>query len=299
MAKGIRVNFFFAQGRTGFSEVWQLNEPGGLSAGKPKALDFALLRLALCGRGVSLLGIRCTDLDVTPIMTEIVQLLVAGSQVGEIPVTSLGLPWISSPDVDSDPSDRCLLIRCEGLQSERKMVFLAGVPDAIVRTNPDGPDFATLPGYGTAYDTWRTMAQNGEWGWLGRDRSGLGAHSLVKGYSTQAGPIPRLGVQTAAAFDVPIGSRVQISRATTLSRAPTPNGQWTVIEKEVHVNGVDWVYFLTASEGINPADVDQLGKISLVQHVFVESADVIISRQGHRKRGRPFGLPVGRRRARR
>jgi len=299
MAVGLRVNLFFAQGRSGFSEVWHLNEPGGLTPGKVKAYQFAMARLALSGKGVSLLGIRVTDLDVTPVMTEIVQLLVGGSQVGEVPVTALGLPWINTPDVESDPSDRCLVIRCEGLQSERKVMYLRGVPDCIIRTGPAGPDFSTLAGYAAQYAAWRAIAQNGEWGWAGRDRTGTGAHVPILGYATQAGPIPRLGVQVNASLVLPVGTRVQVSRATALNRALTPNGQWTIIASEPHVNTVDTIYYLNGSEGINPADIDQLGKFSQVKYTFVETADVIISRQGSRKAGRPFGLTPGRRRVRR
>lgn len=298
MALFIKTTFYFNSLQGGWSESWHNLTAGSLTVAEGDARLAGMKRLAICGLGTSLVAIRISDQDQTPKRSKLVDL--QGNGIGGAPIVAdAALTGYSDALTRSaDQLQSALLVRGLSSTSQRKHIWLGGIPDFIVRTNPIGPDVGG-PGstWLTKYTLWRAEFQSAKWGFRVRRRLGADVQPQnVIDWVVQAGALSRLGalVNNGGPVYAP-GQTIQIRNVKVLNRAfRNPNGLWTVHSSQAGTPANTTVYFLRGTEGIDPANIFAPGNIRLVDFEAVPVTDLQIIRQASHKRGRPFGLFRGR-----
>lgn len=295
MALFIRTTFFFKTLQGGWSESWHNLTAGSLSAAETDARNAGMKRIAICGLGSVLAGARVSDQDAVPKRSKLVDLAGMGIGLGEIPAEGL-TGYTDAVLRSADQLQSALLIRGLSAAGVQKNLWLGGIPDFIVRTNPAGPDLGgASPAWVARYTTWRAEFQSGRWGFRARRRVGADVQPQdIVDYVLQAGAVSRLGLVVNNGGPVySTSQRVQIRNVKLVNPAfRSPTGTWAIHSR---LDGAtQTTYFLLNSEGIAPTNVTFRGNVRLVDFEAVAISDLSIVRQSNHQRGRPFGLFRGR-----
>jgi len=298
MALFIKTTFFFNSAQGGWSESWHNLTAGSLTQAEVDARAAGIKRLAICGLGTTLAGARVSDQDQVPKRSKLVDLLGMGIAGGGIVADAAITGYSSTLERSADQLQNALLVRGMSAAGQRKHVWVAGIPDFIIRTNPIGPDVSGVGGTWLGkYGIWRAEFQSGKWGFRVRRRIGADVQPQnVVDWVLQAGGISRLGavVNNGGPVYAP-GTMVQVRNVKVVNAAfRSPNGQWTVHSSQAGAAPATTVYYLRGTEGIDPLNIFAPGNIRLVDHEALAVTDLQIIRQASHKRGRPFGLFRGR-----
>lgn len=300
-AQGIFTTMFFKDDVYGFSESHlYLNGAGGIT---PSAVadSFTLFkkRIALCGYGVQAVGMRLSQLGVfrdSKVFTAS-DLAALNPLAGNFSTNTGG----TVPN-DSDQPKACVLVRAESGALRRKPIYLAGVPDVIIRENPSGPAVIQIPAWLTLFNSYaNTLVAS--WGFAAKQLSsvlGFGATPII-GLATQAGTA-LIGIVIGAGTITVDGTLpVQVRGVGRTNNAyPSLNGTWQVADvlTSTPVAGKTTV-FLRGTSHITQSTITKLGTAQLADRTGFPYTAVQLIGQTTRKRGNRFLAPPGRRTVRR
>lgn len=301
MALGVRTTMYFKSSQGGWSETWALLNQPSLAAAELVAKAGALMRLALCGVGVTLNAVRISDQDVTPPRSRLADL--TGNGTGEVEIPASSVSGYTDPvERSADQLQTSILLRAATALGVKKQVWMGGIPDFLIRTNPLGLDFAAGPTWLAKYTLWRTEFQSGRWGFRQRRRTGADVQpQQIVDLILQAVGIARIGITVVNGGPTYVsGQQIQIRQARVVNPAlRSINGLWRIQSSQAGAVAGTTVYFLLGSEGISPGNHIAYGTVRSVAFESLAVTDIQIIRQTSHQRGRPFGLYRGRRLIRR
>lgn len=296
---GCRCTFFFRDDPYGFSEAHVLTTASSIAGAEGKAI-------ALVKKRVNLLG--------PPARFDFARLSMEGvfrdSQVFTANDWSIPLPPIytmSGAGVPDEPNDAdqgksCIQLRMEATTTARKSLYLAGIPDPIIGTDPEGPRSIQYAQWFKYFNSWRNELVSNGWGFRARTpATGAYARIPVVGLVAQAGTSFIGLVCPNNVLTFAVGQEVQTTNFKMSNRAYFPlNGKWQIsaITTNSPVAGQN-TYFLLGSAGVPIDQVAINGTVQLIDFSDVAYTNVQIWKQTTRKRGNRFIVPPGRRSTRR
>ncbi len=299
MAWKIVLKFNTLQG--GFSEVWATGDETNPDSTNTAAIQgLWKKRLALCGKGATLLGVRISLVKARPRPTY--NLPLGSGGVFSSPVTADNTTYGSAYAANQTPDQlqTCIQLQCYAQGGARKPVYLAGIPDDIIVTNPNGPNVTTDTQWNNNFIAWVSFLQTNKFGWIGKAYQGAYAPISIAAWVSAAAPLPGLWAVVNGGLPAGIlqGAKVQVMGTRMANKAlRSPNGTYTCAGTGVYTPGVGQNYaYFPQLNGIDPTQVATLGQLQAVAQfgVFYQLVSVFPTRQGSHKRGRFFGEYRGR-----
>lgn len=174
-----------------------------------------------------------------------------------------------------------------------KLLYLAGIPDGMVVTDPLFPKgIKILPQWAAVWNTYKGLLA-GTWGYRAKQNGPAGIVKFVITNSMYPG---KVGVQTDGLISLNSGDTVQLKGFRRENpRSKDLNGIWRVGQVTEPVSpSPTWTYFLERSSGVDPFNFYKLGTIAKLEYQIVPYGGALIERAVTRKRGGSFMLPRGR-----
>lgn len=294
-ASGIRCTFVVNDAEYGFSETHVYNGTD-FALAKVAALNLFKKRMAICGPPANAFKLRLSS-----VTTKRSTLLLGRDEIGPINPPAVILTDASGnigPN-NSDQPKSCLQARVRNnTTGQGRNQYIAGIPDPVIRENPEGPSVSLIPSYKSLFDAWVTELTTGEkWGWIAR---------MVAPGEITVYPVVSFGSDVGTGFFqfvlatkpyTAVGTKVFLRGWKMTNKAfLSPEGMWTIsqIQDDTPVSG-QTQYTLYGTSGINPANVLIPGTVELVDFTFRAYSTVSNLQQNTRKRGNRFLLPPGRR----
>lgn len=296
MAAQIGATLFFTDHNqsAGWSETHYSVSGQDLPTVLKDAQDMAKARVMMLGAGISLDYIRVSDQQVRG--DSLVALGIPPSQqnpiaynkalIVEATVVGEGGRTVSPT---SDYSFTALLCRMEMGVSQRKSLYLRGIPDSLDQDGGVITDSVFLD----AFNSWVDLMKSGKWGArvLNKD---LTANPIfpITSVTNNAGP-PQQVTITAAGSNFQTGQSVRISgikyQAAPPAAASTPiNGVWQVANPQAGS------FQLSGYPG-GTVQYFYGGSVRARTYTVPAYSNVLQIRMVSRRAGRPFGLSKGRR----
>lgn len=203
-------------------------------------------------------------------------------------------------DFASDQANACLQILLAANDLQKRHLFMAGIPDALLRTAESGPDFAAVPTWSAAYERWKTFVTGGRWGFEARRPDDYAnAVGILDWRLEDASPFQLIAVISSTDDLASVGDEIQVRNVSAYNRGmPVPNGRWKVRGKLP--SGDEMGYLLRGAVGFDPNQFESPGAIEPVTYETVANRKCKIVGQTTRKRGvgpvRPRGRSSRRRR---
>jgi hypothetical protein len=201
-----------------------------------------------------------------------------------------------------DQPNACAILRLDIGVQRRSNLFMAGVPDLLLDTTAVILNYAAVPGWLTAYNTWRGLIVDtltGRWGTRTRalpsENPKATRRTVIKYSLATVGPA-YVGAVIALADDFAVpGDLVQIRDVKVVNRGyRRPQGQWYVDARTVDTTNSTVTYFLRGTEGINIGNITKGGTIEGVVFTYAAYTASEIEGKGTRKRGIGLSRPRGR-----
>jgi hypothetical protein len=256
--------------------------------------------MALMGLGTFLRSIRVSfQPDVGRPVSKLVNLepeFAGFTDIDTAPFSALGTAETDSADTPNN----ALYVQRLNVDAQKSALYMAGLPDVILRTNPDGPVFSNIGGFQVKWDAWKSAVVQTTWGFRCRILTGGNYTPIGAVFPLVVGDVPLGLIGVTVLGNAPgITSAVKVSLRGFLSTRPVTkklNGFWNVHSTVTTTSPATTTIYLVASEGINPADYYAVGTIQLVgfRHTAIDGLQIL--HQGSRKRGKPSGQLAGRRR---
>lgn len=288
-ATGVLVTMLFEESGLSFSEahVWTVN--ADLNLVKDPAKELVQARANCCGAGVSLVGVRLSK--VQDFRDSIV---FSATEIQGI-VFPTGKLYTSGADKitagysnDADQAKACVLLRAEAGTTKRKSIYMAGVPDVILGTDPNGPKTTLFTAWTAFLNAYINVLVTKSWGFVARaDQQGALAKQDVQDLVVQAGT-NRIGlVCDSGGPTYAVGKLVQTRLFQSSNSAyKSLNGIWQVsaVALGSPAAGKNTYYLLGSN---------QVPFSSIVRNGFVQGVDYAATRytavqpqgQTTRKRG--------------
>jgi hypothetical protein len=175
--------------------------------------------------------------------------------------------------------------------------YFAGVPNVLIRTNPQGPWVIGDQGWGNTFNAYKSVLLAN--GWVMRCRTNPTIPNppapVVWGLDSTSTYLT-ITCPTIAGVIVN-SSKIQIRGTKMASRAyASPNGSWPVIAAAAPVGG-NTAYTLGGTQGIAFAQIQfGTGNAQLVDYTLVQYTTALLGREGTHKRGNSPLAPRGKRR---
>lgn len=275
-----KISLFFEDGAYGWSESFYLTSVGDLATAVTQGYVLASKRCKMLGSGPVCTYIRATE-DPSTRSSIVVN--------GVSPISAPGVRPYYTTDYglnnNSDLPYSVTLLRIEGGAAHRKQLYLSGVADED-QLDPTGN---YSPAFMVYYRAWKAeLVANWNFKVINKDP---GINPVTNIFSWTPGNPVHLAFGGAGVND---GDSVIIRGVKTLdpTQARLLNGKFTVGQVSAGVwqlNGL----------AVSAFTIIKAGTIQRQTSTYVRITDVQIERETHRKRGRPFGSPVGRARSRR
>lgn len=290
----VKVTMFFNAGRYSWSESHYLIAATTFQQALTPSALLANSRFALLAEFCNLIGVRLSSVP-------------ANRQVYDLPpfdwpgTVSLGtLPAI---DPQYEPIFTSLMVNLQAVGGNKNL-YLAGVPDAIVSTNPVyNGGYAPTAAFAQALLVYLTLLTSksgalASWGYRARLP---GTMQNVIDVGTQSGYGNNIGVSTAADPGLPDGSEAYTVGFRTINpRVPNLSGAYKVLH--VIPPGSGSSAFTTVLNETGNVEADNfltLGKIGPLTFQYLSYANYGPPKIVRRKRGGSYGAPRGRSRVRR
>jgi hypothetical protein len=250
-------------------------------------------RMAAAGYGVIPFGGRMSMLP----LARQTQIFSANDLAGIAPgALSWGVSGGGTANNDMDQPLSCVVLRLEAGATRRRSLFMAGIPDVIVREDPTGPDVTDYPAWNVAFATYRATLLGDNWGFV--NAAPQTPISVVGVGTDPATGNLQLTVSGASAVFAQ-GAFVAVHKFLRSNTAyASANGRWQIQFVQINAIPVTVTYTLLASAAVNPATITRLGTIQGFDTQFTKYTEVKIRKQGTRKRGNRFLVPPGARRRR-
>lgn len=197
-------------------------------------------------------------------------------------------------DYNSDQANACLQILLASNDLQKRHLFMAGLPDALLRTNGPGPDYVAVPTWSAAYEAWKALVTNGRWGFEARrPEDYANAVGILDWRLEDASPFQLIASISSLDDFASVGDDVQVRNVVAYNRGVAmPNGRWKVREKLP--SGDEVGYVLRGAVGYDPDQIKEPGAIEPVTYETVVNRKVRIVGQTTRKRGVGPVRPRGR-----
>lgn len=200
---------------------------------------------------------------------------------------------------NADQSNSCLQILMAQSDYQKRNLFMAGLPDDLLRTNPPGPHYDDVPGWLEAFKVWAALLVNGDWGFKSRVINTPADMKAIHQWNVEAAAPFRLilSVDEGDGF-MDVGDEIQVRGVTTYNQGQAkPLGKFDVAATSVGA-GLKNVT-LRGAVGFDPTQFDDLGSVEPVEYEYVAYKSIKPVGQTTRKRGVGPVRPRGRSRARR
>lgn len=263
---GVKVTFFFECGKYGWSETIY-SSSSTVDGAKALALLLMPKRTAILTSPCTMIGIRCSNDD--PPLDSLFHV--------PSPADGAGRLWPGQSDIPNT----CLDLRMESGALHRRAYQLRGIPDDMVKA---GGELDIDPTYRGVLTQWRNMLTNTLWGMRIRNAPGSAVDILTMINENDGRSVL---VTTALPHGLVFNDLVYISGRSNVKGF---NGTW-----RVRVTGATTFQILSSRPTGNLFFNLKVRKLT---YTFAAFTEAIIERASHRITGRPFGAPVGRRRAR-
>jgi len=275
----------------GFSESHYYIPSDNLDSAQTAAVKLAGLRNALMGDGIQFFGIRLAVMD----QPRVGRFVPSAILIGTGALNESGV--IKTQFGKADQPNACLYCRGSNQDVRHTSVYLAGIPDSLLRTDPPGPDFNATPGWKAAFEEYRDLLVTGnDWGFKARALNPPKTNPI--NYVTDQDGSDFLGV--VVTDDIAnVGDRVQIRNTTLFNKAnPKVNGMWRVSSKATNTEAGTFTYYLRNTQLLDPLNINEMGTIELVSYNTFSYTCFSIRGQTTRKRGVGSIRPRGRSRNR-
>lgn len=294
-ASGIRFVMTIKDDRYSISEVHVV--PGvDLEAAVPKAIRLFKTRMALCGvpavpfRGrLSVIGKRKVVRTLS--QTEL-------KMVGQPTLTTYTGPGGSAGTNESDQPKASIQVVFRKNDGTENSGYLGGVPDPVIRENPEGPAIELVPAYQALFDAYRSELLTTGWGCIAKVKDDASTKlRSVMGMETNLNTSLSEVFSASFAPELGVGTKIFLRGMKPQQRAfRALTGQWEVYTVTVNspVAGQSR-YALRDSKGYNLLDAKALGTVELVDYTFASYVDVKLGQQTTRKRGNRSLASPGRR----
>jgi hypothetical protein len=294
ITNAVRVTMFMADDVFGISETHDYNTSGDLTTVVQPAINLLKARMKLMGFGVSIVGVRLSKEGVYRD-----SLVLDPSQWAGIPPGQFNYsgPSGNAGTNDPDQAKACVLVRAESGTLHRKSIFLAGIPDIIIREDPRGPALVQVPQWLTDFNTYAQLLITGPWGFIGRsDPTGTLAQFPISGVLTQAGTnLVGIVVSTALITYNQLDFIVIHNSTRTNKAYASLNGRWQIGEVDAGPGAGFNTYYLLNSQLVPVPTIINRGTVQKLDYSFLKYSNLQVIGQTTRKRGNRFLAPPGRR----
>jgi hypothetical protein len=290
----VKVTMFMGAGSYSWSESHYLLGASTFQAAIQPAAQLATFRFGLLGDNAFIIGVR---LSAVPANRQVFDL-----QPSNWPA-EIVLGGNPSTEDQFEPPFTSLMLNLENANANKNL-YLAGVPDNIVSTQPGhiGSYYPTVA-FGTALTVYMFFllgqnSQGTQWGF--RSRQKMPAQAVID-VGTQAGYGNNMGLTTAADPGIPVGSEAYtLGFKTKNPRIPNISGAYKVVGVIAPGSGQPfWITVLGQTGNVDPNNFLTFGFLEPLQFQYLQYQSYHFVRITHRKRGGSYGLPRGRSRARR
>jgi hypothetical protein len=294
---GCRATFFYNAPPYGFSETHVCTTASSITAAINNAYQLAKLRMLLCGPPCTFAYAR---LSMEGVFRDSQVFTPAEWVVPPPPPVSMAGGGVPTEPNDADQGKACILLRLNAGDSRRSSLYLAGIPDPIIGTDPQGPRAQQYAAWLTLFNNWMNYLLNNNWGAIYRTLpAGAFQQVPVVGVVTQAltnwiGVVVPTNVLTFT-----VGQSVQLTGFRMSNRAYFPlNGKWTIssVTANSPVAGQN-TYYLYNSQTVSADTVTNIlnARIQLIDYSPYNYTTVQILNQTTRKRGNRSLVGPGRR----
>jgi hypothetical protein len=295
-ASGIRVTYKWEAPRRGIGEVFIFAADTVAAAIEP-AKALAKARKKLMGRPMTLFGCVLSKEGVrrdSQVFT--------ATQLAEVNTVPYALTGANASVTDNSTgqANDCLNVRIEASDVSRRTLFMAGVPDACLRMDPESPPIDIPVPWLDAFDAWSALLINAPWSFIGKRTTqivgdGLVAYPVL--LANRVGAPPQAVISTSTRpGGWQVGEFVQLRGFRSINRAYVPwQGEWQIaaVTPDAPAAGQSQLQ-LRNSTSLDPDTIARMGTVEQVDFTSRKIARVILQRQTTRKRGNRFLAPPGR-----
>jgi len=197
--------------------------------------------------------------------------------------------------ITCDQPNSVVLVRGRNTATTKKNLFLMGIPDQVIRTQPAGPDLDVVNTWRQRWNTFRdhmigALAGIGGalaplWGFRARSLSDETGRKEIVNWTQSAGAPPNLILHIPTGqLNVAVGKLLQVRNVKMLiPGTPRPTGMWRVHAKTVSA-GND-LFELRSTSGYDAAAIDEPGTAEPVTYSYFPYTSLTTEGQTTRKRG--------------
>jgi hypothetical protein len=287
-ANGLKVRFIFQEELFGFTETLVLPNETDFGIAQNKAGTYLKNRLAMSGFGVNIIGVVISQLQGRRVFRTLTAADFPGLSIAKASlIGSSG----SQPN-DADPAKSTLMLTMESGTTRRKKLYLAGMPDVVMRTDPTGPDLGVSV-WLTAFNTWAAKIIADGWGFVGITlEAGAFAPQQILSVGVE-GVTNLLIAEVGATGSLAAGGTVLVRGNTRINPAfKSWNGRWVI--KSINAAGGSTFVTLYGTAGIDSTKFRRLGTLTALDYTAFPVTRVSQGRQTARKRGNRFLVPRAR-----
>jgi hypothetical protein len=198
----------------------------------------------------------------------------------------------------SDVPNTSLKITAKSGQAQPRNMYLAGLPDALLQTNPVGPNWsaAGLAGFQNYWNIWSSIILNGQWGtnFLNRLPAGQPVNIAYWQQSTVAPFNLQFAIPTTSGYQPSVGSIVHIRKVLMgVTGVPRPLGRWKIKSTSADGSGNN-LYELDQSSAYQAVLIQQAGTVESVTFGYQPFVSLSNYLQTSRRRGIGPVRPRGR-----
>lgn len=293
-----RITWYFGHYNTGWSETWHKEATTPTSLKIPVE-NLTAARLNMLPIDAKCLAVRISDAD----GQRYSRLFVPGNlnlleRKGLVLELGRDGAYPTESNIVSTDQVRAAL-QVELVEKNRRiaMRYMAGIPDLLSASEPATVALARVPKWKELFDKWALEVWNKDFGIMVLNKEDKNPLLPVKNWTIINNNVSELAFTVNNHPDfLPKQSdkvAVQLVRMTNTSYK-SPNGTWIVSSVTPSQGTGETTVSLRSSEGYDPAYFTLLGKVRLVKHVLMVPDMLLPFRVGIHKRGKPFGLLVGR-----
>ncbi len=293
--------------RAGFAEKHYHTQAVNPQDAAADAIKLSNARINICGRNVEFLSIALVELGGQRRSMPIIagQTFEGAEKIKTAPTNMAEVGVAPARSATSDLQDISLRQVMEYTPARKKSVYLAGIPDAIMRTSDPGPDFAAVEGFGTRWCRWRDVILSAGqatkiWGFQSRKATSM--YDVVAVSNVVEEPfwirvdIAGAGIAKGTVPEslVTVGDKIQVRGMRPVRDGDAvPNGIWKVVEV-VALAGGRTGYVLRGTSPYDAMHVHDPGKVQFVAHEILPYQSFGLTEQSRRKRGGRSTAAAGR-----
>jgi hypothetical protein len=179
--------------------------------------------------------------------------------------------------------------------SQHSRKFLAGVPDVLIRTDPDGPYVVGDAAWGNLFNAWATILLNNanKWQFKAKPKPTL-LKGATFGVDLTTGllyvNLPTIGGTAVT------GGYLQLQGWTMTNKAYiSPNGTWQILNVATGTPNTTSNYLLRGTGSVAFSQIFTVGTVNTIDTGSSPFGFIQLGKQTTRKRGNRSLAPVGRR----